>query len=100
MKERKKYIEVVTRESPKSRKKDDKATLHTGQFGFIILDGTEQSAIGLPHITTKTKDHRENLTKVCLTDLNDSENKTYFIRPHSAISYVRKTVLSFPKDMQ
>lgn len=51
------HIAFIVSELLEYWKRRDKAILHTDQY-CIILDGANQSAFGLPHFVTGTKDTR------------------------------------------
>lgn len=59
----------VTQERMEYQKKRDRARLDPGRYCSIIVDGADQSAFGLPHFTTATKNQRGHSLKVKLVGL-------------------------------
>lgn len=63
------HIDYVTAERMCYQLKRDRARLQDSDFCSIIVDGADQSAFGIPHFTTCTKNQRGNALKVKLVGL-------------------------------
>jgi len=60
------HLNAIRRERIEYKKKRDRSILHPDQYLSMIIDGADQSAFGLPHLTVVTKDDRGQALKVRL----------------------------------
>lgn len=67
--QKKLHIEMVALERREYKMKRDRAILRPDDFCSIIVDGADQSAFGLPHFITTTKQVRGHAMKVKLVGL-------------------------------
>lgn len=63
------HIHMVSRELLLYRKKNDQTMLHGSNYMSIIIDGSDQSAYGLPHFTIHSKAENGHSNKVRLVSL-------------------------------
>lgn len=75
--QREKHLKFIFRERLEYQMKKDQARLNSSKVCSIIIDGADESAFGLPHMTTKTKSQRGYTMKVKVVGLLEHriENK-------------------------
>lgn len=64
LKKKEEHINFVMRERVEYRKKQELAKIEPSRYLSIIIDGADQSAYGLPHFCSSTKDQRGESLKV------------------------------------
>ncbi len=71
------HLKMVRDERMEYQKKRDRARLHPSEYCSIIVDGADQSAFGIPHFITKTKEQKGISLKVKVIGLleHDVENR-------------------------
>ena len=63
------HLKIICDERMEYQKKRDRARLNPSEFCSIIVDGADQSAYGLPHFITKTKDQKGHALQLKLIGL-------------------------------
>ncbi|MEM9681301.1 MAG: hypothetical protein AAF901_13340, partial [Bacteroidota bacterium] len=71
LRSKKQHMDFVLRERCEYRQKAEKAKLFPSKYLSIIIDGADQSAFGLPHFCSSTKDQRGHSLKVRLVGVLD-----------------------------
>lgn len=76
---RKIHVDMVFRERLEYQKKSERAVLHPDRYCSICVDGADQSAFGLPHFATSTKNMRGRALRVRLIGIleHGSEKKLH-----------------------
>lgn len=77
LKQQKEHFDMVSRERQEYKRKRDHASLHPTEAWSFIVDGADQTAYGLPHFTSKTKNERGQAMDVKLIGIleHSTENK-------------------------